>query len=564
MRDSLTIVFSGEAGQGLQTIEDLIMKSAAPFYNVFSTSDVMSRIRGGNNTLEIRVSGKQIHAFKHGIDLLFLLNDHAYDRLHDRISEKTVILGEENFVDLDKIKERNSKFSVLKMKELVKQAGNPIVANTILFGFVAGILKLNPEECRRLLTDKFKHLSEKIVTDNKNAFDIGFTEGGPFALSFSIPKSDNASRYKVLNGNTAVGIGALAGGCNFISAYPMSPGTSLLEYLARMTEDFDIIVEQAEDEIAAINMVIGAWYAGGRGITTTSGGGFSLMVEGVSLSGMTETPCVIHVGQRPGPATGLPTRTEQADLNLAIHAGHGEFPRIIFAPGKLEDGVLLTQKAFFLADKYQVPVIVLTDQHFLESYGQMERLKLDKAYLTNQTIETKPDYKRYADDPTGISPRGIPGHGEGLVKVDSDEHDESGYITEDYKMRILMHEKRLRKKSLILEDYTDPELIGPKEYKHLIVGWGSTYGVLKEFIESSLHKDIAFLHIKQVYPLPEKLKDYFTGVESVISVENNSSGQMADLLKLELDIPVTHRILKYSGEPFSIEEMERKIKEVLK
>jgi len=564
MKQSSTIVISGEAGQGLQTSEDLIMKAAAQQYYVFSCSDVMSRVRGGNNTLEVRVSDHHVYAYGHKIDILFLLNAHAFDRLKDRITEDTMVFGEEGFAPTSFLEEKNAKFIKLNLNDLAKQAGNTLFTNTILFGFTAGILSLESEKCHELIGDRFKGLKDSVVEDNKKAFDMGYQKAKELDIKIKVPKSKEAPTYKLLHGNTAVGIGALAGGCNFISAYPMSPGTGLLEYLADKSSEFDIVVEQAEDEIAAVNMVIGAWYAGARAITTTSGGGFSLMHEGISLSAITETPCVVHLAQRPGPATGLPTRTEQADLNSAVYAGHGEFSRVILAPGKLEDGVLLTQKAFYLADKYQVPVIILTDQHFLESIGQMEKFTLEEKYHTSHIVKTKKEYKRYELSDSGISDRGIPGYGEGFVKVDSDEHDENGAITEDFQMRIKMHEKRLARKELILADYTDPELIGSKEFTQLVVGWGSTYGVLKEFVENRDSDHTAFLYVKQVFPLDKKLMDYFNQAKSITVVENNAGGQFANLLENELGVHVHYRVNKYSGEPFSIEEIEKRLEEVCK
>ncbi|PKM93420.1 MAG: 2-oxoacid:acceptor oxidoreductase subunit alpha [Firmicutes bacterium HGW-Firmicutes-1] len=563
MKNSLTIVLSGEAGQGLQTIEGFLVEAIAKSYYVFSTKEVMSRVRGGNNTLEIRVSDESVYAYQHTIDMLFLLNDHSFSRLTKRITEKTIIFGEEGFADQSVIEEKKATFQPFNLGELSKQAGGALFANTLLFGFVSGMLNLDEDSCKNQIMNRFERRGEKLVSDNKAAFDMGYTRGREYPIQKNINKSTKTSTYKMSDGTTAVGIGAIAGGCNFVAAYPMSPGTGVLTYLARKSNAFEILVEQAEDEIAALNMVIGAWYAGARGLTTTSGGGFALMEEAVSLSGINETPCVIHVAQRPGPGTGLPTRTEQADLNLVVYAGHGEFPRIVFAPGKLEDAVQLTQKAFYLADKYQVPVFILTDQFFLESLGQMEYIELDEKYLESFITKTDVDYKRYLLTQEGLSPRGIPGYGDGLVKVDSDEHDEAGGITEDFDVRILMNDKRLKKRELLLEEYSDAELIGPSDYKNLVVGWGSTYGVLSEFVETSGTSDTAFLYIKQVFPIHEYLKAYFNKAKKVIVVENNATGQFANLLKLELDVKIDHKILKYNGEPFSIEEVEKRLKEVL-
>lgn len=547
MRNSLSIVLSGEAGQGLQTTEELLVAAASMSYHVFSVKDVMSRVRGGNNTVEIRISDEPIHAFQNNIDLLFLLNDNSLYRLTDRVHDQTVIWGEKE----------------LGLQEIAKESGGAMFLSVVLFGFIARLLNLDQKSCNSLIQNRFASKSDKIITDNLNAFDAGYRKGASFSVPKQLKTASLSKKYKTIDGNIAVGIGALAGGCNYISSYPMSPSTGVLIYLVNQSKDFDILTEQAEDEIAAANMAIGAWYAGARGLVTTSGGGFDLMQEAISLSGITETPCVIHLAQRPGPGTGLPTRTEQADLNLAVYSGHGEFPRIVLAPGNLEDAVRLTQKSFYLADKYQVPVFILTDQFLLDSNAQMEHLILDDTYLQSFIVETNPDYKRYALNESGISQRGIPGFGTGFVKVDSDEHDESGMITEDYKMRNDMNEKRLKKRQLLLSEYEAAELIGPEKFTHLVVGWGSTYGVLKEFIETNGRDDTSFLNIKQVFPLHENLIPYFKQAKSVTVVENNATGQLARLLKTELDIHVDHSILKYSGEPFSIEEIEKKLKEVL-
>ncbi|SHE52991.1 2-oxoacid:acceptor oxidoreductase subunit alpha [Alkalibacter saccharofermentans] len=565
MKQSITLVFSGEAGQGLQTIEDFLVNAVSSSHHVFSCSDVMSRVRGGNNTVEIRVSDAPVGAYKDEIDIIFLLNDHSFARLSKRTGKHTVVVGEKDYSNKDGLEGADLTYRAYPFEEMAKEAGGKLFLNTVLFGFAAGMMDLKKEECLKLISDKFEDKGEKVIKQNHSAFNIGFENGIDFVIEEKIaPAGDLKKSYKVLNGTQAVGIGCLGGGCNFVSAYPMSPSTALLEYLANKGVEFDVFVEQAEDEIAALNMVIGAWYAGARAIATTSGGGFSLMEEAMSLSGITETPCVVHIAQRPGPATGLPTRTEQADLFQAVHAGHGEYPKVVLAPGTLEDGVVIGQRAFYLADKYQVPAIILTDQFYLESFGQMKRFELDGKYLDSFVEETEEDYKRYDLSKGPLSPRGIPAQGKGMVKVDSDEHDESGYITEDFSVRVAMHEKRLSKKELILEDYIEPAFIGPDEYNTLIVGWGSTFGVIKEYVESGAHEDMAFLSIKQLYPLDPSIKEYFDRADKVIAIENNASGQLANLLKLELDINADHKILKYNGQPFSIEEIESRVEEVLK
>ena len=557
MKNTLNIVLSGEAGQGLATIEDFLVKAIAKQYYVFSSKEVMSRVRGGNNTVLIRVSSSPVRSYAHHIDLLYLLNDHSLYRLLDRIDEHTLILGEEAFINQDL--EHSSKFVSLKAVDIAVESGSVLYANTVLFGHIAGLLGLDMPFCHQLIDDKFADKGEKKHDGNIKAFDLGYELGSQAPYTHGLlPREKKPTT--LLHGTSAIGMGALAGGCDFVAAYPMSPATGVLQYMAGVSKKMDVLVEQAEDEIAAINMIIGAWYTGARALTTTSGGGFALMEEGVSLSGITETPAVIHIAQRPGPATGLPTRTAQEDLNLAVYAGHGEFPRIVLTPGSMKDCVLLTQKAFNLADKHQVPVFILSDQYLLDSVFQEEPIEIVPSY-ESYIVETADNYKRYALSHDGLSKRGIPGFGQGLVKCDSDEHTEDGMITEDFEVRIAQNDKRFSKEKGILNDYQEPELFGDPNYHRLIVGWGSTYGVLREYIEQFGETGEAFLYIKQPFPLPKGLANFFEQAEDIISVENNATGQFANLLKLHLDIKVTDQLLKYNGVPFSIEEITHHMKE---
>jgi 2-oxoglutarate ferredoxin oxidoreductase subunit alpha len=353
-------------------------------------------------------------------------------------------------------------------------------------------------------------------------------------------------------------MGSIAAGLNFISSYPMSPSTGVLVFLSQKAEDFGIVIDQAEDEIAAVNKGIGAWYAGARAMITTSGGGFALMTEGLSLSGILETPMIFHIAQRPGPGTGLPTRTGQEDLQFVLNSGHGEFARAVFAPGNAEEGFYLTQHAFNLADKYQIPVFILTDQFYLDSHYIIPDLALSNIKNEKQIVKTDANYKRYLLTESGISPRGIPGYGSGLVNVDSDEHDEEGHITEDvHYLRPKMVEKRLFKKLKLLKKETiKPELIGPTDYSILLVGWGSTYSAIKEALELSDRKDVAFLHFKQVFPLSDDTAEYLKKAKKLIVVENNATAQFGKVLSLELGIRPNDQFLKYNGMPFSVEEIK--------
>ncbi len=560
MEKNISIVLSGEAGKGIKTVEQLLIKSLRNCgYHFFSTSEFMSRIRGGNNTTEIRIGDPNIKSYSETIDLAFVLNKNAIYRLEDRLSKNSVIIGEEDNIE-DQYKNKYD-IKSLPINDIAKEAGGAILSNTVTFGIISGILSLDIKYSKKLIAKQFKAKGEDIVKKNTDALEKGYESGKGLKLDISVKADNEVKSHAILSGTDAVAIGAIAGGCNFISSYPMSPSTGVLTYLAHQAKDFGIVVEQAEDEISAINMALGSWYAGARGMATTSGGGFALMEEGISLSGVTEMPVVVHLAQRPGPGTGLPTRTEQGDLNLAIYAGHGDFPRIILAPGNIEDGIELTQKAFNLADKYNVPVIILTDQYYLDSYQNSKKVDFSKFENQYAFIKTKKDYKTYEYAKDGVSKRGVPGHGNGFVCVDSDEHDESGRITEDFETRVKMVDKRLQKGETLKQDTIEPEIIGPKNYKKLVIGWGSTYGAITEALARLDDKDIAFAYFKQVFPLPAKTKKLLEKAEKTYLVENNATGQLGNLIKLETGIEIEKKILQYNGLPFSTETIIKNLEE---
>ena len=417
------------------------------------------------------------------------------------------------------------------------------------------------------LRERFSEVEKTVMSNNIRAVTRGYEFGGELirtkAVTVIIKKDLRVADQLIINGGEAVGLGALAGGCNFIASYPMTPSTSVLAFLARQAAEFGIIAEQAEDEIAAMNMAIGAWYAGARAMVTTSGGGFALMTEGLSLAGAMESPMVIHLAQRPGPATGLPTRTEQGDLELALYAGHGEFPRVIFAPGTIEEAFALTAKAFNLADRYQVPVFILTDQYLIDSYYNINKIDVSGLKIEQYIAPTEKDYKRYALTEDGVSPRGIPGNGRGLVIVDSDEHDEEGHLTENHDIRIQMVDKRLRKRSLLAQEAILPTCTGKNKGSTMIVCWGSILPIAEEAVKGMGRKDISLVHFSQVYPLHRDATRILGKAGRLISVEENATSQFSRILKIHTGIDMDTKITKYNGLPFSVEELEGRLREVL-
>jgi len=563
--DDISIVLCGEAGQGIQTVEKLFTKIAKKAdYNVFSTKEYMSRVRGGSNSTQIRISTKPVTAYIDRIDILISLSEDAIYHVNKRISKSTLIIGEKKYIKTTKTSNKID----IPITNLAKGIGNVIYSNTIAVGLLSSIFNINKTILVKSISEYFKKKKKELIKNNVIAAEKGYETGIELIKKDKIKKNisppNKSNNNIVLNGAEAIGLGAISGGCNFISSYPMSPSTGVLTFLSRHSEEFNIIVEQAEDEISAINMVLGAWYAGARGMVTTSGGGYALMTEGVSLAGMIESPVVIHLSQRPAPATGLPTRTEQGDLEHALYSGHGEFPKIIFAPGTLEDGFYLTQKAFDLTDKYQVPVYILSDQYFIDSFYNIPKIELSNLQNKNYFIKSKKDYKRYSITKNGISPRGIPGYGDGLVCVDSDEHDENGRITENMDVRTKMVKKRLRKLSEIKKEIIPPELVGEKDYKILVIGWGSIYHIIKEAIENIGRKDISFLHFKQVFPLHNDTVKYLKKAEKTIIVENNATSQFAKLIRQQTGFDIRYKILQFNGLPFSVETIKKEIKQMIK
>jgi 2-oxoglutarate ferredoxin oxidoreductase subunit alpha len=546
--EDINIVLAGEAGQGIQSIESILAKVLKKSgYNLFATKEYMSRVRGGVNSTLVRVSSKRVRAYTDRIDILIALSDESIARLKKRINGKTRII------------------SYAPFEQIASAAGNTIYSSSVAAGFVCGLLGIDEALMTEIIEERFKDKSEDIRKNNRDCSVKGHAMGRDYLekeVNVSIQKDVRIQKEMVLSGAEAIALGALAGGCNYVCAYPMSPSTGVLHELARYSREADIIVEQIEDEVGALNMALGAWYAGAKALVTTSGGGFALMTEALSLCGMIESPAVIILAQRPGPATGLPTRTEQGDLNLALFAGHGAFPRVILAPGSLEEAYELTAFSFDIAGKYQVPVILLADQFMIDSYYNIPVLRVPGKRPMNYIERTGPDYKRYKLSKDGISPRGIPGYGEGFVRLDSDEHDEDGHITEDLELRVKMVDKRLRRMKFLEDEAVLPRLYGSEVYDNLIIGWGSTDAMITEAFDILKPAGTSYLHFSQVYPLPDGADKYLKEAKNIACIENNETGQFADLLQQVTGYRIKKRILKYSGLPFSVEELVESLRQV--
>jgi 2-oxoglutarate ferredoxin oxidoreductase subunit alpha len=560
----MNIVIGGEAGQGLVTMGEFLAKALVRAgYEVLVTQDYQSRIRGGHNTYAIRVAPGTVRCPRESIDLLVALDANSLFLHADRLAPGGLAL-----VDLA-IGLNGAPGLMIPIKDLCPK---PIFENVAALGVIVRLIGLAPSWIEGLIGEAFRKKGDDVVAANLKVFSDAstwakdqLTHDGPGvqsakAVKFScLAPSSRSEKRLFLNGNEAIAFGAMAAGANFCAFYPMTPGTSVAATLISEGGKMGVLVEQAEDEIAAINMALGASYAGARVIVPTAGGGFGLMVEGVSLAGMTETPVVVVLAQRPGPATGLPTRTGQGDLNMALYAGHGDFPRAVFTPGTPEQCFALTYRAMDQAEKWQSPVFVLTDQFLADSSRSVVPFDLsDLSPVADPGLspEDPAGYERYAETPSGVSPRLIPGFGDHLVVSCGDEHTPDGHITEDLGVRVRMVDKRMRKASGLMADVVPPDFTGDEAPSILLVCWGSTHGAVLDAAEKLRFggEIVAVLHFGQVWPLdPDQFLPAFTHAKQVVMVEGNHSGQLAKLIRQETGYAFKKVITRYDGLPFTAE-----------
>ncbi len=558
MAEELNIMVAGAAGQGMQTIGFVLGKVLVRAgFEVFAMQDNESRIRGGHNFFQVRVSNKPVRAPSMPLQILIALNQESIEKHLDQVDSSGVVIFDS---EKNSVSGKDDRFLGLPLERLaVDEGGNRIFENSVATGATLSLLGLDFRALEAFLRAYFAEKADT-VEGNVKAAMAGYESARKRVEAY--PELRIRPRGKepkmLISGHEAVAIGALAAGCQFISAYPMSPSTSIMMYLAGKADDFDMVVEQAEDEIAAINLAIGASYGGIRSLTATSGGGFSLMVEAFGLAGVSETPLVLVEAQRPGPATGLPTRTEQADLLFVLHASQGEFPRVLLAPGTAREAFYDTVRAFDLAEKYQVPVVILTDQFLADSYFTESRfdtsdIRINRHLLSQSEARKLKDYKRYQITKSGVSPRAIPSEFEFEITADSHEHDEYGHITEDAQVRKQMVDKRARKMRGLARELGPPRKIGNQKSEFLLVGWGSNYGPMAEAIEILNQEgvSVAGIHLSDLWPFPsQQMSKILSDGKKWVVVENNATGQLARLIQMEIQKKPDGNILKYDGRPF--------------
>lgn len=564
-KGALNLLIGGPAGAG---IEKSGKTTAISFlrggYFVYGNVEHMSQIRGGNNFLRLRIDEKPHASHVEEIDIMIALDSETVEEHISEMVDGGAVIFDSDDLELDHIETGKAVMIGIPLKKMAaEKLGNAIMANIISLGLVCGLVDFDVSVIKKVLAKIFKKKGAEIIKLNEKAADMGFELAGKWANDFHVemPAIEHKGNM-FLDGNDSFALGCLKAGCKYVGEYPMTPSSGILHFMAKWAKKYGVVVKHTEDEIAACNSVIGAGFAGVRAMAATSGGGLALMSEGIGLAGMNEVPCVIANVMRPGPATGLPTRTEQGDLRQVIHAGQGDPVKIVILPGSVEDCFYMGFEAFNLAEKYQLPVIVCFDKHLGEGYFTVppfddSGLKVDRGKLV--TENPGEDYKRYLRTEDGVSPRTVPGVKGGIHRATSDEHNEYGDIVEDAENRLLMVEKRMQKIADAAADCPKPELIGNEGAEVTFVTWGSCVGICKEAAE--IHGNANVLQIKTAYPFHTKeVKEILESIKKPIPVEHNFTGQLAGLIAEHTGIILEDKILRYDGRPLTAQNILYKLK----
>ncbi|MGQ9604356.1 MAG: 2-oxoacid:acceptor oxidoreductase subunit alpha [bacterium] len=545
-----SLLVGGRAGDGIRQVGSLVARLLARLgYRIYFWDDYPSLIRGGHNFSIIRASERKVEAYTDQVNSIVALDPSVVQKHRRKLSPQGILIYDSDLFSTEGLG--------IPCQSILKEfGGKPVMRNVVCFGALARAMGMDWSLVEEVISAEIKR--EKEI--NLKVAKAGFEKA---EQSKSIIPKCRDRTFPLLQGNEAIALGALRAGMKIYIAYPMTPSSSILHFLASVEEEFGIITYHPENEIAAVITAIGAAYAGARTMVGTSGGGFCLMTEGVSLCGQSETPVVFVVSQRPGPSTGVPTYTMQSDLHFVLRAGHGEFARLVTAPGDPEQAFILTGFAMNMAWKYQIPTFVLSDKNLSESTYSFT--------LRGDEVEPgefskwagKGTYRRYEETENGVSPLTFPGDPRSVVKSTSYEHDQYGITTEIASQISFMQEKRLRKRSWIekeVEDFEAVQVYGNRDSSVALIAWGSTKGTCMEVAEEMGIKLIQPLVLE---PFPTRqVQQALSGVERIIGVELNATGELCDLLAC-YGITVDHRILKYDGRPFSIEELRKRLKEVV-
>lgn len=560
---NLTWKIGGEAGYGIMSTGVIFSRIfTKKGYFVIDSNEYPSLIRGGHNTYTVRVSSNQIFSIDKDINILVALNQETLTLHQEEATYGGYIIYDEDVCDIKDIKRarKDINYIMVPFSKIISELGAPkVMINNISLGASVALLNYDMEILKNVIKDNFSRKGTEIVDLNIRSSELGYkyVKEKIKTASYELEIVNPVGKM-LLTGNDAVFLGAVRAGCKFYAAYPMTPSSSILHSFASAEGDYNIVTKHAEDEIAVINMAIGASFAGARSMVATSGGGFSLMNEGLSSAAMTETPIVVVLCQRPAPATGLPTWTEQGDMLFAVHASHGEFLRVVIAPGDPEECFYLTGKAFNLADKYQIPVIIMLDKYLSESHFSYEKfdfkkIAVDRGELLTAVKNKSGEYKRYSDTEDGISPRVVIGIENGIHIANSDEHNEKGFSEEDAYNRKIMVDKRFRKIKKLIEEIPPPKIYGPADAEITIWSWGSCKGPILEAMSilNQKEKKVNLVHFTFLYPFDyESIAGVIEESNKNVVVENNKTSQLSKIIMMNTGHKIKNKILKYSGRQF--------------
>ncbi len=579
--NQLKLLAGGEAGDGVFAVSDMLaLMFARAGLEILTTQTYSSRIRGGHINASVRVAEQELLSQGDELDLLIALDLETVELHRQSVRDGGIILydNSQGEIDLADLEQRQvTVFPIPARKIARERLSAPIMKNIVMTGAALTAVNFDPEFefLGGLIRERFLQKGEKVVAKNMEAAAAGreiiLQANKP--IQYKMEKRERP-RKMLLQGSDAVSFGALVAGCRFMASYPITPASDIMEYLVSKFPKYNGVMVQAEDELSAINMAIGAAFSGARSLAASSGPGIALMIEALGLAAVTETPLVLVDVQRCGPSTGMPTRMEQADLNLLIYGAHGEIPRIVIAPSDIEECFYQTIRAFNLAEKYQCPVIVATDQYLSQSQRTTWPFDLSKAVIDRGWLLTDDElnhlnspFKRYLITERGISPRTIPSQEKGIFKTTGVEHVETGNATENPDARARMMKKRfLKLDTFRREDMQPPKTFGNPDSDITIVGWGSTKGVILEVMERFKQEegiDLKLMQVVDLWPFPDQaIADVLRTSRQVVVVENNFTGQMANLIRQQTGFECS-KVVKYNGAPFSPKELYQRLKELI-
>ncbi len=574
-------MIGGQAGYGIMTSGELIARSfSRAGLHVQTDVEYPSLIRGGHNTYQICASDREVWGMSENVDILIALDDRTLREHTKEVHESGQALFDLYTQKIDPkkaIPDFKGEVVPVPLNDILKEKQiDQVMRNTVAIGACMGLIDYDFSFLESALRSTFGKKDEEVANLNVGAARAGYDwtrEQAKCSIKKRISPVSGAPKRMVLTGNDSIALGALKAGLRWYSAYPMTPASSILHFMAAQEKNMGIIVRQTEDEIAASCMAIGASHMGVRSMAATSGGGFCLMVESLGLAAMTETPMVYVLAQRPGPSTGLATRHDQGDLQFALDASQGDFVRVVLAPGDNNEAFYHTFRAFNLAEKYQIPVIIISDRYLSEGLRTTLPFDLEGMQIERGKLETEKDllergeYLRYEDSEDGVSPRALPGMKGGMFVANGDDHYESGETNEDPEIRKKLMDKRFRKLGNLIDEIPGPKLYGPPDADATIVTWGSSKGPCMDAMNllNARGLSVNLLHFIYLKPFPRRLAvEQFKKTRLTIGVECNRTSQFDRLLREELKIGVNKKIRKYDGRPYFVEPLAQQLEEAIR